>query len=57
MKILINTGTSGDDTVVIVTDEGVITLTIQQARNLAATLAYVASVATSGCSYEEAVEI
>jgi hypothetical protein len=57
MKIQVNTGTSGDDTVVIVTDDGTITLTVQQARNLAATIAYVASVATSGCSYEEAVEI
>jgi hypothetical protein len=57
MKILINTGTSGDDTVQIVTDEGTISLTVEQARHLAATIAYVASAAKSGCSYEEAVEI
>jgi hypothetical protein len=57
MKILVNTGSSGDDTVVIATDGETIVLTVQQARHLAATIAYVASAAKSGCSYEEAVEI
>lgn len=57
MKILVNIGTSGDDTVEIVTNDGTITLTVQQARNLAATIAYIASAAKSGCSNEKAIDI
>jgi hypothetical protein len=57
MKILINTGTSGDDTVVIATDEGEIKLTVTEARRLATVIAFVAAEARKGNSYEEAIEI
>lgn len=57
MKILINTGTSGDDTVQIVTDDETITLTVTEARRLATIIAFAAAQARKGNSYEEAVEI
>lgn len=57
MKIEINTGTSGDDTVVIVTEQETITLTVTEARRLATVLAFTAEQARKGNSYEEVIEV
>lgn len=57
MKIQVNTGTSGDDTVMIVTEDETITLTVSEARRLATIIAFVADQARKGNSYEEVIEV
>jgi len=57
VKIQVNTGTSGDDTVMIVTEDETITLTVSEARRLATIIAFVADQARKGNSYEEVIEV
>ncbi|WP_153885394.1 hypothetical protein [Microvirga tunisiensis] len=57
MKIVIKTGTSGGDTVEIVTDNKTITLTTSQADELAINIALVTAQARKGNEYEEVIEV
>jgi hypothetical protein len=57
VKIEINTGTSGDDTVVIMTEAQSISMTVEQARELATTIALVAAQAAKGNDYQEEIEV
>lgn len=57
MKIEINTGTSGDDMVVIVTEQETITLPVARADELAIAIAQVAAQSRRGNDYREEIEV